>query len=177
MFMRMKLLVPQCLSMEIGESLSDTLSMMILGIPLGIRSLRIDNLIDNIELYLHNAIMINLGIYMMKQVMSLGGLRWMHNSLMVDQTQICFFNWLANLEDYLDCYGMTNSYCGCFAKMKLTGSAKCQWQIVFCSLTIQVKTLSQCGKKIKIRLTKKKVLSSKSFVRSTMESQANYIFQ
>lgn len=61
MYVRMKPLELQCLSMETEESVGHNLSMMVLGIPLGIESLRIDTLINNIELYL-NTIMVDPGI-------------------------------------------------------------------------------------------------------------------
>lgn len=61
MYVRMKPLELQCLSMETEESVGHNLSMMVLGIPLGIESLRIDTLINNIELYLNN-IMVDPGI-------------------------------------------------------------------------------------------------------------------
>ena len=56
MFIRMKLSVPQWLSMEIVDNLVHNLSMMVLGIPLGTMNLRIDTIMHNIDLYLHGTI-------------------------------------------------------------------------------------------------------------------------
>lgn len=66
MFMRMKLLTVQCLSMEVGESLGHNLLVIVIGILLGFGCPRIDTLIDNVELYLHNTIIISLGVFMMR---------------------------------------------------------------------------------------------------------------
>lgn len=52
--------------MEIVESADHNLSMKVPGIPLGTGSCRIDTIIDNVDLYLHNTITTNLVISMMR---------------------------------------------------------------------------------------------------------------